>query len=694
MNMKIQRWIDKYNYKVSFRIIKRYHSKIANGGSALNALHPILWGDYLLRILLVISSVVSLKKSAYKSFYNIISDNSSVFFSIDKNPGIYIKLRDLISTLFGYRYFVEQETLPLLGRKQVLTKHINFKTSEKPDISILINDVTRLDYIYNCLKSLDNHLSDEIPFEIIVIDQTSDPYIKSFLSNNVKGIILQNTALSATDVKAELLFFLSSDSQIKKNCLEILSKTLKHKSIDCVVPKLLSKNGLLLQAGSEGHFEDPKHPDFNYQTEVEIRSLKNIMIRKEYFSDMDLEKSIVGTYQPLSEIICFNDQTAERTSIESTTRNKVDQKTILFIDDVIPTPDQDSGSNRIFKIMRIVKSLGFHVMFLPANGEKKPKYFEQMVLEGFEVLYRFPNRQGMIKILMNRLHRIDIAWLCKPHNNEEFKFIFERKKDIRWIYDTIDLHFLRLQREGDLSKDEAVIQSANAVKVIELEIAKHADVTLAITNDEKVILQNEQINNIVVIPNIHEIKVTPGEVSSFSKRSGLLFIGGYLHKPNVDAAEWLVKEIMPIIWKKDPSITLTLLGSSPTKEVLALQSEKVIVPGYIHDVAPYFNSNRIFVAPLRFGAGMKGKIGQSLEFGLPIVSTDIGVEGIGLTDEYDVMVANDTNAFAEKTIQLYNSPELWNQISHNSINAVKAYTPDVVKQQLKDLLESLNQKTS
>jgi glycosyltransferase involved in cell wall biosynthesis len=329
-------------------------------------------------------------------------------------------------------------------------------------------------------------------------------------------------------------------------------------------------------------------------------------------------------------------------------------------------------------------------MFLPANGEKKAHYFEQMVLEGFEVLYRFPNRKGMIQILMNRLHRIDMVWLCKPHNNEQFKFLFEKKKDLRWIYDTIDLHFLRLQREGELSKDDNLIQSANAIKLVELDIAKHADVTIAITNDEQIILQKEQINNVAVIPNIHEIKTTPEEAKSFSTRNGLLFIGGYLHKPNIDAAEWLVKEIMPIIWEQDPSITLTLLGSSPTKEVLALQSARVIVPGYIHDVSSYFNNNRIFVAPLRFGAGMKGKIGQSLEFGLPIVSTDIGVEGVGLADGHDVMVANDTTAFAEKIMQLYNSPELWNEIRTNSINAIRVYSPEVVKQQLKNLFETFN----
>jgi glycosyltransferase involved in cell wall biosynthesis len=340
--------------------------------------------------------------------------------------------------------------------------------------------------------------------------------------------------------------------------------------------------------------------------------------------------------------------------------------------------------------MKLVKSLGYHVMFLPADGEKRGAYFNQMILEGFEVLYRFPNRQGMIKILKSRIGDIDMVWLCKPHNSEQFKFIFDLNKNCKWIYDTIDLHFLRLRREGELANDETILKLANEIKAIELNLAKQANVTLAITEDEKLMLENEKIENVEVVPNIHESK-TSQEYDSFDERNGLLFIGGYKHKPNIDAVNWLVKEIMPIVWKSNPEINLTLLGSNPTDEVLALQSDRIIVPGYIHDVSSYFNQSRLFVAPLRFGAGMKGKIGQSLEFGLPIVSTYIGVEGMNLIDGHNVIVANKTNDFAEKIIQLYNSGQYWSKIRANAINALQVFTPEVVKINLKKILDTLNQ---
>jgi glycosyltransferase involved in cell wall biosynthesis len=202
-------------------------------------------------------------------------------------------------------------------------------------------------------------------------------------------------------------------------------------------------------------------------------------------------------------------------------------------------------------------------------------------------------------------------------------------------------------------------------------------------------LNKEGIKNVTVIPNVHESNTANEGISSFSNRSGILFIGGYVHSPNIDAAKWLAEQIMPEVWKNDPSIKLTLLGSNPPEEVLSLASEKIAVPGYIEDVSSYFNNHRIFVAPLRFGAGMKGKIGQSLEYGLPVISTQIGIEGMGLTDGHDVLVAEDTSEFAAKILDLYQSPQLWSDIRDNSAHALKAYSPGHVKQKLKELFEDL-----
>jgi glycosyltransferase involved in cell wall biosynthesis len=163
-----------------------------------------------------------------------------------------------------------------------------------------------------------------------------------------------------------------------------------------------------------------------------------------------------------------------------------------------------------------------------------------------------------------------------------------------------------------------------------------------------------------VIPNIHE-EISLSEKVAFDQRSGLVFIGSYNHPPNIDAVKWLCLEIMPLVWVSHPDITVNLLGSNLKDEVKELASDKVIVTGYVPEVEPYFQKSRIFVAPLRFGAGMKGKIGQSLSLGLPTITTKIGAEGMGLIDHQDVLIADTAEEFAQAVIELYDHRELWQE---------------------------------
>lgn len=746
--MRIYHWIDKYNQKICYEIIKRYSSGITSGKSAVYSLHLSFWPYYLLRLLLVLLSIILLKKNAYRDFYKIVFYKWSAFYPPGQHWLFYRKIADLFATLFGFRYLSPIELFPFLPDKKILGLRIEMDSPKAPLVSIVITINHKLCYIYNTLLSIQKNSSSAQSFEIIVIDETLEENTHSFFNLNTDGIIyltnsinpgLSSWSLGARHAKGELICFLTDSIYACKGWLESLIKTLEVPETGSAGSKIINRNGLLNHAGgiaySDGSIKDygknfnPEHPYYNYRREVDYCSETATIFRKEAFIKIENQrqpssasakhidvyldlKHTLGKrvlYQPLSQVILTNKDIFTRKkeakinnqkwqgdlyfpseNINTDARKYQEQKTILFIDDVIPAPDKDSGSNRLFKIMKIVKLLGYHIIFVPNDGKKRGYYFDQMIQEGFEVLYRFPNRKGMIKILSNTLKYVDAAWLCKPHNNNLFSFIFNIKKDCLWIYDTIDLHYLRLQREAELTQNGTLRQSAEAIKHTELSIAAKADMTIAITQDEQVMLQHEKLSNIVVVPNIHEKQHSLSTARGFDDRSGLLFIGGYLHKPNIDAAEWLVKQIMPKIWKVDPSIKLTLLGSNPTEEILAYQCENIIVTGYIQDVSPYFNQSRVFVAPLRFGAGMKGKIGQSLEYGLPIVSTDIGIEGMGLIDGRHVMVANNTEDFTIRTLNLYHSPELWNTIQKNAGEALEQYAPEKVAQRLKAIFESLN----
>src|SRR5262245_15207373 len=116
---------------------------------------------------------------------------------------------------------------------------------------------------------------------------------------------------------------------------------------------------------------------------------------------------------------------------------------------------------------------------------------------------------------------------------------------------------------------------------------------------------------------------------------------------------------MPLVWAHIPQLEVTLLGSNPSNDVQDLANERIKVPGYVQDVEPYFSESKTFVAPLRYGAGMKGKLGQSFEYGLPIVSTSVGVEGMHLQHNKNVLVADTAENFAKEIVRLYTDQSLW-----------------------------------
>lgn len=569
-----------------------------------------------------------------------------------------------------------------------------------------------------------------------------------YIRNQINSGFLFSSNNGARAAQGEYICFLNNDTQIKVNWLENLIHTFKDEQIGLVGSKLIYANGRLQEAGgivfsnsdaaNYGNNQDPDHPLYNFIREVDYCSGASIIIRKDdlkklnyfdnryapaYYEDTDLclsvkhklKKKVV--YQPLSQIIHFEGissgtdikkhpvkkfqalnkkKFAHKWQMELTNYpsfNNINQaiirytseKTVLIIDDSIPEADKDSGSVRLVHIMEILISLNYHIIFVPNDGIKKIGYVEKLIDLGVEVFYRFPNRNAMINMILKKIDHIDFAWICKPQNNKAFSFLLKQNPKINWIYDTIDLHFLREEREADLLNDDGLKQIANKTKEEELTFAKAANITIAITADEKEILESYGIKNVKVVPNIYIGQAHKKSVA-FKDRSGLVFIGGYAHKPNIDAVIFLAKEIMPLVWQKNPTIKLTLLGSNPTLEVKKLASDRVEVTGYVEDISEYFYQNRIFVAPLRFGAGMKGKIGQSLSYSLPVITTDIGAEGIGLVAERDYLHANHAIDFAKQILRLYEDEKLWNNISNSSKEIIKNYHPNHIKQIINSFL--------
>lgn len=376
--------------------------------------------------------------------------------------------------------------------------------------------------------------------------------------------------------------------------------------------------------------------------------------------------------------------------VEAASRRHLGNKTILVIDIYAPCYDKESGARRLWQLIQVFKQLDFHVIFLPDNGAKEQPYVEMLQDLAVEVVYTEPGYDRTIEQqLVELLPLVDIAWVCRPQLYEKYAPLIRQHDQIKLIYDTVDLHYLRIQRSVELG-DQSIEKMRSWIRMQsrELRAAHDADLTITVTTVEQEILQQQQIANLAVVPNLHLPYAE--EKPSFAQRQGLLFIGSYNHPPNIDAVSWLCEQIMPLVWSQLPELTLTLLGSNVTEEVAVLCKDKrVSVPGYLADVTPYFLNHRLFVAPLRYGAGMKGKIGQSLEYGLPIVATTMGIEGMNLTHEQNVLEANGAQEFAQQIIRLYQDEGLWNKLAANSVSATAPFTPEEIKEKLQQIFNNL-----
>jgi glycosyltransferase involved in cell wall biosynthesis len=262
------------------------------------------------------------------------------------------------------------------------------------------------------------------------------------------------------------------------------------------------------------------------------------------------------------------------------------------------------------------------------------------------------------------------------------------------IYDSVDLHFLRLWRSAQLKGDDDSLKAARRYALIESELTRLADSTIAITRDEKEILEHMVPGaRIEVIPNIHD--VTSVDVP-FAERKGLLFIANFNHPPNIDSLRYLLDAIWPSIRSAMPESALTVVGQGVEESDLPVPlPQGVEIAGWVRDIEPLIDHARVLVAPLRYGAGMKGKITQSMSRGLPVVTTSMGVEGMDVVSGSDLYVADAPEEFAQAVVRLHEDEETWREISGTSKAFIgRTCSPQQAREVFASLLSTAQSQTA
>ncbi len=549
------------------------------------------------------------------------------------------------------------------------------------------------------------------------------------ITNPVNLGFIGSCNAGAAKARGGILVFLNNDTLVTPGWLDALVRCLDEEpDAGLVGAKLVYPDGRLQEAGgivfsdgsgwNYGRFDDDTRPRYTFRRDADYCSGAAIAIPRTlfqrlggfdarfapaYYEDTDLAFAVRAAgrrviYEPAALVVHFEGITSGTDTASGTKRYQTINRTkfiekwrdalihqpapgtppdlaathratrrVLIVDATTPTPDQDSGSLRMVNLMRVLRRLGCQVTFLPENRARFDRYTPALQALGVEALWgeaadpvRLFRTRGLefdLVVLSRHYVAVNMIGLARLHAPRA-----------RLAFDTVDLHYLREARAAELDPRPEMRQRAARTRLQELKLIRDCDVTFVVSSVERDVLARDAPGATVeVLSNIHAVH---GCRKPFAERRDLVFVGGFQHPPNEDAVRWFATEVFGRVRQAIDGVRLHVIGSKVPPAIAALADDGILVHGHVADLMPYMDGCRVSVAPLRYGAGVKGKVNMAMSCGLPVVATSAAVEGMHVTNGEEVLVADDAAGFADAVVRLYRDEALWVRLSAAGLDNV------------------------
>lgn len=338
---------------------------------------------------------------------------------------------------------------------------------------------------------------------------------------------------------------------------------------------------------------------------------------------------------------------------------EVAKPTVLWIDWHIPEQDTNAGDYAVFSYCSSLQRLGFKVCYWSDDPQwryQDPRHLNKLLNSQWDIW----NTAGFSfnESISDLGKLVDLVVVARPLAAQYLKALRDYTT-APIIYYCHDLHYLRESRrlkieEKNLNSREVYdrISSIMKIKAIEHSIIENTDLLVTVSQHEKEVVNTDLPNaRVSVWPWCCPTNPRPAE--SAVAPNAILFIGGMQHTPNQDAVRWFTKEVLPLVKQKIKDIQVIIVGEKAPPDIEALHNDQdIFVKGHVEDLTPLLHRATLLVAPVRYGAGFKGKVAMAMSHGLPVVTTSIGAEGMDLTDGVNVLVADTAETFAEKVCSI------------------------------------------